>query len=289
MASTVTSTLTQLCASSSGCSNSLIQTYLSSFYSACTAELTNPNSYSSDVREIYDFLYVVNPFMGAVCSKDGSSQKYCVLQIAASAAANMTSIPANSTATNSTGVISTLKSFVATQDLFSPQVALAAANLVIVQTANTANSITRRFLSLLPRAGTSDISSNAIITPNTTTYLSTGIAYLFLQPNMSSSLLCTSCTKSILASYVAWEAQVPYALGLASSPILGKQSALWSSVSSTCGTTFMNSITSQAGILSANGTSSPSTGTSAGAATVAQVGFVGVIATILGVAGATLL
>jgi hypothetical protein len=291
-ASTVTSTLTQLCASSTGCSDELIRSYLSSFYSSCSAELIDPNAYSKDVREIYDFLYVVNPFKGAVCSKNGGTQRYCVLEIAASAVANASSPvvsgglnstteagASNSTASNSTGIVATFKNFAVTQDLFRPQVALAAANLVIVQTANTANTLTRRFLSrFTPRAEGDSSADSTIITPNTTTYLTTGIAYLFLQPNMSSSLLCTTCTKSILASYVAWESQVPYALGLASSPILGKQAALWNSVVSTCGSNFTDSIAAQAGVKSANSTGAGSLGTSAASSTFsASTGLVGIV------------
>ncbi len=277
-ASTITSTLTALCSSSSGCTDALIRNYLSSFYGACTNELADPTAYNKDVREIYDFLYVVNPFKGAVCSKDATSKKFCVLEVAASAANATASIPTGATNTtgpaNSTSIASTLKSFVTTQDLFSPQVALAAANLVIVQTASTAGSLSRRLVNLLAARAegnattTSAIDSSTIITPNTTTYLNTGIAYLFLQPNMSSGVLCTSCTKSILASYVAWEGQVPYALGLASSPILGAQSALWSSVAKTCGDAFMGSITNQAGVLSANATANGTSPSSAGSSVV---------------------
>jgi hypothetical protein len=292
-ASTVTSTLTQLCASSTGCSDSLIRSYLSTFYSACSAELTDPNAYSKDVREIYDFLYVVNPFKGAVCSKNSGTQRYCVLEIAANAVAN-SSVPApvsvgvNSTvdgANSTTGIVATFKNFAVTQDLFRPQVALAAANLVIVQTANTANTLTRRFLSRFTARAENDDDQSTIITPNTTTYLTTGIAYLFLQPNMSSSLLCTTCTKSILASYVAWETQVPYALGLSSSPILGKQGALWNSVSSTCGTNFTDSITAQAGVQT-NSTGGNGSGISAASSTFsASTGLVGVVgAMVVGLA-----
>lgn len=52
---------------------------------------------------------------------------------------------------------------------------------------------------------------------------------------------------------------MPYALGLKRSPILGGQSALWSAINSTCGTTYVNAINSEVGSAlssSLNGSSS---------------------------------
>lgn len=64
---------------------------------------------------------------------------------------------------------------------------------------------------------------------------------------MSSPLLCTSCTKSILASYISWETRSPYAVGLTNSPLLGTQSALWNAVGGTCGAGFQSAVASLGG------------------------------------------
>jgi hypothetical protein len=50
-----------------------------------------------------------------------------------------------------------------------------------------------------------------------------------------------------MVSYIKWESKQPYALGLSQSPILGGQSALWSAIGSTCGTGYVNAITSEVG------------------------------------------
>ena len=83
--------------------------------------------------------------------------------------------------------------------------------------------------------------------PNSTTWRAASLPFLFLSPEMSSTLLCTSCTKSVLASYVSFESRMPYALGLSNSPLLGGQSALWTAVGTTCGSGFQAGITTQAG------------------------------------------
>jgi hypothetical protein len=85
------------------------------------------------------------------------------------------------------------------------------------------------------------------VLPNATTFRVTSLPFLFLSPNMSSPLLCTSCTKSILASYVAFESRMPYALGLSNSPILGGQGGLYRGIGLTCGAGFLKSIDDMAG------------------------------------------
>lgn len=309
--SQITSTLASLCSASSGCSDDLIRSYLSQFYAACSVELTDPTAYSAQVREIYDYLYVLNPFRGAVCAKDSSSQRYCVLEIANSALASSTKANANATAnadsnsnstsasnssssaavnstnpaTNATNMIA-INSYATytnlAQEVLGP-VAQAAANL-IVYTKSSSSSIAKRFLNARAPEDESVLETieNTLISPNTTTYRLTSLPYLFLQPNMSSSLLCASCTKTVMAAYASWEAQIPYALGLSSSPILGNQMALWQGISETCGANFTQSITDLAGILASNGSVvAPTSGAMSRASqsfgTVALAGLVGLV------------
>jgi hypothetical protein len=56
-----------------------------------------------------------------------------------------------------------------------------------------------------------------------------------------------------MAAYISWESQVPYALGLGSSPILGGQQDLWSGIGQTCGANFTDSISAQAGVSNTTG------------------------------------
>jgi hypothetical protein len=251
--STVTSTLTQLCASSTKCDDSQLRSYLGQFYSACSVELTSTEaSYSERIREMYDYLYIVNPFRAAVCTKDGASQKYCVLEIASQAAAASAAPNEAENATsvaNSTTNAVKLNSFAATgADLFAP-VLEAAQNLVIY---NPISDLTRRMFPQLSARAPGD-AQTSYMTPNATTYRSTSLPYLFLQADMSSKLLCSTCTKSIMAAYISWESQVPYALGLGSSPILGGQQDLWSGIGQTCGANFTDSISAQAGVSNTTG------------------------------------
>jgi hypothetical protein len=232
--STVTSTLTQLCASSTKCDDSQLRSYLGQFYSACSVELTSTEaSYSERIREMYDYLYIVNPFRAAVCTKDGASQKYCVLEIASQAAA---ASAAPNEAENATSVANSTTNE-------------AAQNLVIY---NPISDLTRRMFPQLSARAPGD-AQTSYMTPNATTYRSTSLPYLFLQADMSSKLLCSTCTKSIMAAYISWESQVPYALGLGSSPILGGQQDLWSGIGQTCGANFTDSISAQAGVSNTTG------------------------------------
>lgn len=109
------------------------------------------------------------------------------------------------------------------------------------------------------------------ILPNAATWSSASLPFLFLSSNMSSSLLCTQCTKTILATYVSWESRMPYALGLANSPLLGQQGALWTGVGEVCGGGFLSSIASQAGQASL----------ASGAGRIAVKGGVGLLAVAL--------
>lgn len=85
------------------------------------------------------------------------------------------------------------------------------------------------------------------ILPDAQTWSTSNLPFLFLSPNMTSSVLCSSCTKQILAAYVAWESRMPYALGLANSPLLSGQGDLWTGLGQVCGTGFLQAVTQQAG------------------------------------------
>jgi hypothetical protein len=302
--SDITRTLANLCSSSAAksCDASLVRSYLSRFYTACKSELQANENGNAAVRDMYDFLYVVTPFRNAICTKNGASSRYCVLEIGSSgvaeeagstnattsASTNGTTIAdqvANANATNATAA-SMFKSFAAlsgttAQEMFA-DVAAAAANLVTYTQVNVANAIAKRIVA--PR-GEDDAASTTIMTPNTTTYRTTSLSYLFLQPNMSAPILCTTCTKNVMASYVAWEANNPYGTGLGASPILGAQQALWESLGNTCGGNFTTAITQLAGVLTANSSAVLASGAreqavALGGWTVGAAAVVSVVATL---------
>lgn len=92
--STVTSTLDAFSSALSTCSDSVIRSKLTDFYSACPNELTS--SPNSDVVRAYDVLYTLYPFSKAIVSKDDTG-KYCVFQIESSSNSTKTLLASSGT------------------------------------------------------------------------------------------------------------------------------------------------------------------------------------------------
>jgi len=219
--STVSSALSTLCGdSTSTCSDSDIRTQITNFYSSCTAELTS-SSPNPDVARTYDVLYTISPLRAAVCTKSDSGSD-CVTSIQAS--------PSNIS-----------ENFV--KDA-SPPVP------VIDQTTlwtTLSSPFTRR---QSDSNTTAVVDASPVVVPNITTFQSTNIVFLFLNPNMTSSTLCQSCTRNVMNAYTSFEAQVPYGPGLGQSILLGGQSALYSAIESECGASFLSSSVQAAGGIS---------------------------------------
>jgi len=78
----ISTALSSLC-SSSTCTPSAFRSELTSFYAACSDELTT--SADSGVMELYDALYALIPLTESVCTKDDSGA-YCVTSSQATAA-----------------------------------------------------------------------------------------------------------------------------------------------------------------------------------------------------------
>ena len=252
-------TLASICKSSAGCSDSTIRTWLSSFYAACQPELTSSDSYNAEVRKLYDILYVVNPLQGAVCAIDSANQEYCVNEIiAAEKAGNSSSTSSRSASASASASASgvannTLISNLAVVDGLSSSVTFAAEHLYVTVTEG-ASALSRRVFNLISARQAQTQAHATIITPNTTTYGSTNLAFLFLAPDFPAASLCTPCTREVMVAYIKWESKQPYALGLSQSPILGGQSELWSAINSTCGSAYVNAITSEVGTFSTQST-----------------------------------
>lgn len=236
----VNAALSKICGKDTGCDDGAVRSQLSQFSSACAADLRS----NKQLLELYDILYVFTPLHDAVCSVNSANQEYCVNQIR-SATKNAASTPA-AAAGSASAVPSGL--------------ANAKVNLVVAPTTldsvidQATEFLTSSFQSVkkrvfTPRAAAPANAKNlaSIVTPNATTYQSTNLPFLFLQPEMAKDSLCTACTISVFASYVKWENSLPYGLGLSSSPILGGQAKLYNAVNQTCGKSFVDAISSQAG------------------------------------------
>ncbi|KAL6302582.1 hypothetical protein BKA93DRAFT_736443 [Sparassis latifolia] len=96
----------------------------------------------------------------------------------------------------------------------------------------------------------SDSQSTIAIVPNATTFANSNILFLLLGPSLTSSQICTACTRNILTSYINFESNSPYGPGLTNSPLLHGQSALYTEVQSLCGASFLNGAVAAAGGLS---------------------------------------
>lgn len=202
------SSLGQLCADATGCQPDVIRTQLSKFWNACSPELKAKNE---GVIAVYDVLYLINPFHDAVCTKDDSNN-YCVLSIANNTATQEASTSAATGATK--------------RSLLSHH-----ANLLHHDKRQTTNDSAS--------AAADEIDSDSLNNSN--------IAFLFLQPSSSKEILCSSCSKNVLAAYIQFETSIPYSIGLSNSENLKGQSELYKAMQQTCGASFTTSINEKAG------------------------------------------
>jgi len=238
----IISTLDSICSTSaSTCNQQMIGGKLSSFYAACSAELTStPNV---DVMRTYDVVYALIPFKEAVCCKSDSA-KYCVMQ---------ESTYASSAASGVSG---------------------AKSNFVVSSNPQSSDDSNRRRDSLWTSKSVNKraAAQTPAIVPNTTTYRDSNLLFLFLTPQTPSAQLCTTCTRNILMSYITFETSVPYAPGLGKSPLMGGQPDLYNAVQSTCGKNFFSGAAQAAG-----GLSSGVLGNSNAAPRSVSQGFTGII------------
>jgi len=114
------------------------------------------------------------------------------------------------------------------------------------------------------------------IIPNTTTFRQSNLLFFFLQPQSDSAILCTTCTRDILMSYINFEQSVPYGPGIKNSLLMSGQTDLYNAVTSTCGKSFLNG-----GVQAAGGISSGLVGTSAAPRSVSQ-SFGGFVTAVMG-------
>jgi len=187
----------------------------------------------------------MTPLKEAMCTKDDSN-KYCVEQTTSSAASGAkVNVAVSGT---STPDVSSIKQYLWSQ------------------------------ASVAKRAA----AQTAAIVPNTTTYHDSNLLFLFLSPSMSSSALCTTCTRNILTQYINFETSVPYGPGLSNSPLMSGQSELYNAVLSTCGKTFFSGAVQAAG-----GISNGVLGNSNAAPRSLDQGLSGIVAAVISVAVAS--
>jgi hypothetical protein len=217
----INTALSSLCSTTafSACPDSTVRAQLMAFYSACSAELTT--NVNDDVLRNYDALYVLTPLRQAICSKSDNGS-YCVTQLS--------STSGSSSAAGSEALV--------TPGASSNQVLL---ENYLYTTPDLSGSV--------PSRRDTSNTTTALI-PNVTTYAKTNLVFLFLEPSMTETQLCTTCTRNILTPYITFESSLPYAPGLNNSLLLAGQNAIYNAILSTCPTGFLSGAVQAAGGLS---------------------------------------
>jgi hypothetical protein len=88
------------------------------------------------------------------------------------------------------------------------------------------------------------------IVPNMTTYQNNNLLFLFYNPNLDATTLCTTCARQVLSAYMNFESNVAYGPGLANSQLLANQPALYQAVEAKCPAGFLSGAVQAAGGLS---------------------------------------
>lgn len=202
--SDISAALNKLCSAQSSCNDDAIKQSLTWFSGNCSAELQSGNDV---VKSNYDVLYVLSPFTDAVCSKDSASGKYCALQIGQASGNSTAASASNSTA----GTPSGAQQLIA-QTYEVPHIQI---STLYVNLASAAKNALNRLRRRGPTGSTATtVSANggddSALMPNSTTFRSTNLPFLFVSGDMSTAQLCTTCTKAVLAAYVGFETEFPY-------------------------------------------------------------------------------
>ncbi|PWZ00632.1 hypothetical protein BCV70DRAFT_226491 [Testicularia cyperi] len=212
-------TLSELCTSSSsgtgGCDANLIRQRLTSFWQSCSTDLQAKNS---ELQAIYDSLYMITPLVDSICSKD-SSGGYCLQTIAKAAASSVRTTRKRS-----------LEYQLEDRDFED-----AANELDERSREEKAEAIAQ----LLKRQSSSESLSGLENETNVTSTADTNAAFLFISSASPKSILCSDCSKLILASYIKFETSIPYGIGLRTSSILAPQSDIYKAAESECGHDFV--------------------------------------------------
>jgi hypothetical protein len=250
----INSALSTICSSSfTACPAASIRTTLTNFYTECSADLLGASGDGSDgnaaVIQIYDVLYLILPLKTAICTKVNG--KYCINNnISNSTSSASTTASASSSAPSPSASSAKRDIGISASDLFKRT---SGTNILLGRQTNT--------------------TTQEALTPSADTYRNSGLPYLFLKPD--SSDICSDCTYNVIKGYISFETVTPYAIGIAHSPMLKGQLALWDKIKM-CPDNFATRLLNDA--TGTNGT------TTSGAARTMALG--GVMAGVVSIVGA---
>jgi hypothetical protein len=118
-----------------------------------------------------------------------------------------------------------------------------------------------------------------VIIPNLEQFKSTNLVFLGIQPSLAAEQLCRPCTRNVLNEYIQFTSSLPYAPGIANSPLMSGEPDLYKAVQEKCGAPFLSGSVQAAGGISGNilgggaATLSVDTRAVAGALSAIVVGF----------------
>ncbi|KAF9646161.1 hypothetical protein BDM02DRAFT_3079663, partial [Thelephora ganbajun] len=88
------------------------------------------------------------------------------------------------------------------------------------------------------------------IIPNLERFKSTNLVFLGILPTLSADKLCQPCTRNVLNEYIQFTASLPYAPGIANSPLMSGETDLYKAVQEKCGAPFLSGSVQAAGGIS---------------------------------------
>ncbi|CDS82061.1 uncharacterized protein SPSC_02881 [Sporisorium scitamineum] len=203
------STLADLCSTNTGCDANIIRQRLDQFWQNCHTDLQSNNA---AVQAMYDNLYMINPLVNSICSKD-TNNDYCLKTIA-KAAANSSRVPSSNKSRRD-----------------------------VAEHEDEEDEPSETVAELARRQSTSSENLGGLYNQTETTgTANTNAAFLFISSSSPKSILCSRCTQLILASYIKFETSIPYAIGLRTSEILAPQSDIYKAAKTDCGHDFVGEV-----------------------------------------------
>jgi len=89
-----------------------------------------------------------------------------------------------------------------------------------------------------------------VIVPNLAQFKDENLVFLGIQPSLSADELCKPCTRNVLNEYIQFISSLPYATGIANSPLMSGEPALYQAVQEKCGAPFLSGSVQAAGGIS---------------------------------------
>jgi hypothetical protein len=90
-------------------------------------------------------------------------------------------------------------------------------------------------------------SSQEVVQPDASVFTQKNVALLGLSPNLTSTQLCTSCTREVMNIYTSQLGNFPYGPGISNSQLISGQPALYSAINQKCGASFLGGEVQAAG------------------------------------------